>query len=483
MAARTCISDIPAANDGQNTTIAAIATPLGRSGIGIIRLSGPTSLSILSVLFRPSRGNITDNEPWRLIHGTVHNLAGHLLDDILAVYMPGPRTYTGEDVVELHCHGGPAILANVLATVLATGAVTAGPGDFTRRAFLNGRLDLSQAEAVAECIEAQDAAGARLAQNRLAGGLKHLIQHLDIELRSLRERVCLAVDFPDEEVECLEPAVFAADIATIRATITKLTHAHERTRCWREGARVTLTGRVNVGKSSLLNVLLGRNRAIVAPTPGTTRDYIEESILLDGLSVRLTDTAGLRIPGDEPADTAEAEGLRRSMEQIKDADCCLLILDLALGEAALGPTETLLFNQIPPERILAVGNKLDLFAARAAASTVATALKQRSINYVFIAATTGQGIDDLTAMLRSHLTGENPEPEPNTVTPNIRQANILARADAELANLTRDLSAGIPPDLLAVRLENVAADLAEITGETHSNAILDSIFAHFCVGK
>jgi tRNA modification GTPase len=287
---------------------------------------------------------------------------GEVLDEALAVYMPGPASATGEDVGELHCHAGPGICAALLEAAVTAGAVPAGPGDFTRRAFLNGRRDLTQAEAVAELCDARTGTGARLAAAKLDGALGRETARLRGALDDLRLQCVLDADFPEEEAEHLGEAAFSQRVDDCASTLRRLLSAYERARFWREGASAVLTGRVNAGKSSLLNALLGRERAIVSDTPGTTRDYLEESLNLGGLEVRLTDTAGLRAGGG----TVETEGMRRACALAEQADLVIFVKDvrdLMNDEGALYPEERdflrLHGNRCRSGRLIAVLNKID----------------------------------------------------------------------------------------------------------------------------
>lgn len=324
-------SDFPT---GTADTIAAVATAPGAGAIGVVRLSGPRSRAVLEAVFRPSSSRFTGFVPRTLHHGRIVDSHGADLDDALAVFFPGPHSFTGEDSAEIQGHGGAAVLQAVLEAVLTHGARQAERGEFTRRAFLNGRLDLSQAEAVAELVAAPGVEGVRLASAKLHGLLGRRVSELRERLEYLRRRVCLAVDFPDEEAECLPPAEFLAVTGEVIDGVRALLAGYRRARCWREGALVVLVGRVNAGKSSLMNALLGRPRAIVTERPGTTRDYLEEETALDGLPVRLVDTAGLRADSDDPI---EREGMRRGRELADAAQAVLLVLDGALAASAPSP--------------------------------------------------------------------------------------------------------------------------------------------------
>ncbi|WP_461208948.1 tRNA uridine-5-carboxymethylaminomethyl(34) synthesis GTPase MnmE [Desulfocurvus sp. DL9XJH121] len=459
-------------------TIAAVATPPGSGGVGIVRVSGPGALGVADLLFTSARPDFTRLRPYRLHHGHVHGVDGGVLDEVLAAYMPGPGSYTGEDVLEFNCHGGPAVLREVLAAVLAAGARPAAPGEFTYRAFRNGRLDLTQAEAVAEAIAAPTRAGLTLAQAKLAGGLGVLVDALRAQLGDLRAQLCVAVDFPEDEVECLAPEELAAGAAEVRAALAGLLAGYRRGRCWREGAVAVLAGRVNAGKSSLMNALLGRERAIVTDVPGTTRDYIEEAVDLDGLPVRLVDTAGLR----ETDDAVERAGLERSRLLTDQADLVLLVLDHTRRTA---PEDVALAQRLGPGKVLAVASKMDLASGPLDGAYVQGVRWFRDAGFetVEVSARTGQGLPRLCRRMRERIVGGGAEPDPGEIVPNLRQSQALEGATAELAALEEDLGAGVPYDLLGVRLETACALLSEITGDIAPADVLDAVFGRFCIGK
>ncbi|WP_027368117.1 tRNA uridine-5-carboxymethylaminomethyl(34) synthesis GTPase MnmE [Desulfocurvibacter africanus] len=509
-------------------TIAAIATPPGQGGVGIVRLSGSDARRIGLALFRATSPAFRDFTPRMLHHGAILDAQGSPIDEALAVLMPGPRSYTGEDVLELHCHGSSAVLREVLDATLALGARLAERGEFTRRAFLNGRLDLSQAEAVAELIAAPDRAAAHLARTRLAGLLGERVRALRTRLEHLRAALCVAVDFPEDEVDCLAPEDFLSGVRAVMAEVRGLLTSHERTRAFREGAVVVLAGPVNAGKSSLLNALLGRERAIVSDTPGTTRDWLEESISLDGLPVRLVDTAGLR----ETADAVELEGVRRSRELLERADLVLLVLD---GGQPADPAALALAHEVGPQRLLLVLNKIDLapelpdepgegialprphppgadapLDPRTPGADRPECVEGRPVlaaedmkmggdrGELFppaaggilplpalpVSARTGAGIEALTATLRRRLAeAAGGEPQAGELAPNVRQAQAMCQALDELEALALDIEAAVPYDLLSVRLETACMRLGEITGEIAPQDVLNAVFDTFCIGK
>jgi len=454
-------------------TIAAIATPPGDGGVGIIRISGKDARAFAATVFRPGSHTFVDFIPYHLHYGHILDGHGHEIDDVLTAFMPGPNSYTGEDVVEINCHGGRAILAAVLHEILHQGARLAERGEFTYRAFMNGRMDLTQAEAVAEMIHAPTKAAMHLAQVKLSGVLGKKIRELRTRLEFLRAQLVVAVDFPDDEVECLSPEELQQTSAEVRNEITLLLSAVDRTKAWREGALVVLVGRVNAGKSSMMNALLGRNRAIVTDQPGTTRDYLEETINLNGLNIRLTDTAGLR----KTDDAIEAAGLKIGRELMDKADLVLFMIDgtIPLPADALETAESL-----DPEKTLVVLNKADLPLFN---SGNAVPLLASNIESVTVSAKQGTDIDRLCERIRERILQGAGQPDPDELAPNARQAALLRHALEELEGLEQDTALGIPYDLLSVRLESACDLLSGMTGEITSNEVLNAIFDSFCIGK
>lgn len=464
------------------STIAAIATAPGAGGIGIVRLSGPRAKEILARLFLPLSAGFVNFRPWQLHHGRVLDSHGEALDDVLAVFMPGPRTFTGEDVAEIHCHGGTYIVQAVLESALRLGARQAQRGEFSRRAFCNGRMDLSQAEAVAELVAAPSREAVRFSLSRLDGLLGRRVRALRTELDELRAQMCLAVDFPEEEVESLPPEVFAQRVHQVNQSVADLLRAQRRAQVMQQGAQVVLAGAVNAGKSSLLNALLGRQRALVTAVPGTTRDFIEESCDLDGLPIRLVDTAGLR----ETDESVEHLGIALSREKLARADAILLVVDGgALGQAGAAaddcpePAAAEVLATAGDIPVLLVWNKADLcdptvFPPRWAGTRPALRLCARS----------GAGLDQLAAQLRACiLAGTAETPPEDGLAPNARQALALERARDELEALRADILSGTPYDCCAVRLAAATAFLDEVTGSNSTEEVLNSIFEQFCIGK
>ncbi|WP_456325588.1 tRNA uridine-5-carboxymethylaminomethyl(34) synthesis GTPase MnmE [Desulfonauticus submarinus] len=456
--------------DSNKDTIAAICTPLGKGGVGIVRISGENSLSISLKFFKSSKKNFAGIKPYRLHHGYFISPQGKILDEVLLAYMPKPGSYTGEDVVEINCHGGPAILQLILEELLASGARLAKPGEFTYRAFLNGKMDLTQAEAVIELINAPTKEAIPLAQQKLQGLLQQKIQTLKKNLETLRQEFCVAVDFPDEDLECLPPEKIQTKVQKTIEEINALLAAYEQKHLYQDGALVVIAGRVNAGKSSLLNALIGKERAIVTPIPGTTRDYLEEYINIQGIPVRLVDTAGLR----ETKDEVENIGLQKGLELILQSDLCLLLVDIRENFSTY---EQNILEKIPHHKIFVVLNKIDL------SSTMPkwTENINPKIPIFKISAQTGKGLKELSKAIGKQLLGTQKESS-STLVPNLRQKKCLEKAVSELNLLLQHLFE-MPYDLLSVHLDLACQHLKEITGEITSEEVLNQIFENFCIGK
>ena len=456
------------------------ATAAGEAAVAVVRLSGPDTRHILGRLFRPKFGakSAAGNhlQPWRLYLGELINpepdpARGQAIDECLAVFMPAPRSYTGEDVGELHLHGGRAISERALELACELGARLAEPGEFTRRAYLAGRLDLAQAEAVCELVRSRTAAAARLAAAQLQGGLSRRIEALRQALADMVASAEAAIDFPEEEVELVAPQEEAAAIrrGPLRL-VEELLAAGRAAEMVREGAQVTICGRPNVGKSTLLNALLGRERALTSPQPGTTRDFIEEALEVRGVPVRLIDTAGLR----EQAQGVEAAGVALAEAKLASCDLALAVLDASLP---LAPEDAALARRVRAHPHLAVLNKADLPAQ--VSPEEARRLFPEAAALLSISALRGDGVDDLRARLASLLA---PEALPE-VAPGARHQDALRRARGSLERALEALEGGTGVEIYAAELRGALSALGEVCGQTATEEILERIFSRFCIGK
>ena len=453
-------------------TIVAVVTPPGRGGVGLVRVSGPQARAVGERLFASSKPGFAGLRPYRLHHGALLDALGRPVDDGLLAYMPGPNSYTGEDVVELNCHGSPAVLRALVRAALELGARLALPGEFTKRAFLAGRMDLSQAEAVAELVAADTLAGAGFALAKLTGALARRVASLRETLVALRAALCLAVDFPEDEVECLDVPGFVRETRKVLEGLDELVAAGERARPFREGESVVLTGPVNAGKSSLLNALIGRERAIVCELPGTTRDFLEEQLDLEGLPVLLVDTAGIR---DAP-DRVEREGLARGLARMEQSRLTLFVVD---GSERFDPARCAAIR-FDPARVLAVVNKSDLPPAVPEPGEV---LARAGLEVARVSAKDGRGLSDLCGRIRERLLSHAPDAPESAPAPNERELALIKQTREELAGLALDLQAGVPPDLVSARLDMACSHLDSITGAIAPDEVLNAIFDKFCIGK
>ncbi len=450
-------------------TIAAIATPVGEGGVGIVRLSGPDALSILRQIFRPRRHG-DDYRPQLMRYGQVIDESGQPVDEGLAVYFRAPRSYTREDVVEIHCHGGALPLRRTLELALNAGARLAEPGEFTMRAFLNGRIDLAQAEATLDLIQARTATGLQLALDQLGGRLSREVRAARDELIGALAYLTALVDFPEDDVP--EQEVLAPLRAAL-ATVEALYQSADQGILYRYGARAVLVGRPNAGKSSLMNALLRIDRAIVTPIAGTTRDTLEETANLGGVPVVLIDTAGIT----ETDDPIERIGVERSRRALAGADLALLVLDRSAPLTDADLTIARLTHGRPTILVL---NKADLPPALDPTPVRATHPSLRA--EATVSAATGAGLDDLGAMVARALLGDTPLTGETLVT-NPRHRDALSRGVEHLRSAAQALEAGVPVDLVAVDLTAAVQALGEITGETVGEDLLATIFSRFCIGK
>lgn len=442
-------------------TIVALATPAGRGALGVVRISGPRALELARVLttgraaFEPRRATLTR------IRGASDSGA---VDRVVATYFPAPHSYTGQDVVEVSAHGSPPLLRTIVGAAVTAGARLARPGEFTLRAFLAGRLDLVQAEAVADLITAATPLQARAAFDQLEGTLTGRIAMLDAELFDLIAKLEASLDFPDEGYHFIEAGETRQRVAAVVSGITLLLADARRGRLVREGATIVLAGRPNVGKSSLFNALAGADRAIVTSAPGTTRDLITEPIDVDGIAVTLVDTAGAR----DALDVVEREGVARGRQARGVADLIIAIVD---GSEPLTADDVTLLEETRSQRRLIVANKSDLPAA----SDVEGAVP--------VSAATGDGLDQLRCAMVRELTGGQNLRESPALT-NMRHISLLEDARDALVRVVRGLEAGgIPEEFLLSDLQAARARFDEVVGVRTSTDVLNHIFEKFCIGK
>lgn len=450
-----------------------MATPVGSGGIGIIRVSGSKAEAIGRLVFRPRK----DPCPFvshHLYHGDIVVLeTGALLDEVLITLMRAPHSFTGEDVLEIHCHGGPMILQAVLEEALKAGARLAEPGEFTRRAFLNHRLDLSQAEAVADLTAARNSRTLSMALSHLKGRLSEKVEALRASLLDLLSLLEADIDFPDEELEVLPTDSIALSMESAASEIGALLATYDQGRMFREGLKVVITGRPNVGKSSLMNVLLGAERVIVTPIPGTTRDFIEEAIRINGLAVRLTDTAGIREGGDR----IEREGVERVWERLAGADVILFLLD---GSEDLTGEDRDILARVRGRKVLVAVNKSDL--PRRLRETVLEGVLGDT-RPLWISAKKGEGIDRLKEEILLCALGKDVPAEAETMIGNLRHKVAFETAAAFLLKARENLRQGSPAELAAQDLREALQHLGEIVGASTCEEVLDRIFSRFCLGK
>ncbi|HXG23327.1 MAG TPA: tRNA uridine-5-carboxymethylaminomethyl(34) synthesis GTPase MnmE [Chthonomonadales bacterium] len=458
-------------------TIAAIATPPGEGGIGIVRISGPVAFSIADRLFA-TRAGAPSSLPSHTIHyGLIRDPeTGEHIDDALLLPFRKPRSYTGEDVVEFSCHGGPVTLGRVLTLALRAGARLAEPGEFTQRAFLNGRMDLAQAEAVCDQIRARTEAAQRLAMRQREGALSREVARIREDLVGALAAVEVTIDF-SEEVGDLDYAAMAERLAKIRAGVDRLIATAERGRIYREGVRLCIVGRPNVGKSSLLNALLRENRAIVTPIAGTTRDVIEETAHVRGIPLIAIDTAGLR----ETQDLVERIGVERARAAIETASFLLFVLDASTGWTE---EDASIAAQITGRRVAWVLNKVDLISLPEIQQIEAiTAPYRKGSPLVPISAMEGTGLEQLEETIACLLLGGEGIDVEEVIVSNVRHLHALEEARNSLLEAERTTAETLPPDFISIDLRAALDSLGRITGETATEEIIHRIFHDFCIGK
>lgn len=447
-------------------TIAAIATAYGEGGIGIIRISGEDSRDILRKIFT---GKI---ESRRLSYGKIVDENEHI-DEVLAVYMKGPKTYTGEDVVEINCHGSMVALRKTLALVLSKGARMAEPGEFTKRAFLNGRLDLSQAEAVIDVIKAKSDRSFDVAISQLEGSLSKRIEKIRQALLDLLVEVTVNIDYPDEDIEIMTYDKARDCLCNIRNMIGELLATSGSGRMIREGIRIAIVGKPNVGKSSLMNCLLRESRAIVTEIPGTTRDTIEEAVSIRNLPVYLIDTAGIR----DTDDTVEKIGIEKTKEAFNNADYIILVVD---GSRPLTSEDEEIISYVRGRRALVLLNKRDL-GAEVTVDVISEKLPDCDI--IETALSKGEGLTEIEDNIESLVYGGQISQGESLMVNNVRHIDLLKQADSAAGDALSLLEIMEPLDIVEIDIRNAYDFLGEIVGDTVSDEIINEVFARFCLGK
>ncbi|WP_067140548.1 tRNA uridine-5-carboxymethylaminomethyl(34) synthesis GTPase MnmE [Oceanivirga salmonicida] len=450
-------------------TVAAIATPKGEGGIGIIRISGDKSFEILDKIFKLYKGTKIGN--YKLRYGYVHD-NGKVLDEVMAVRMKGPKSYTAEDVVEINCHGGYLITQRVLELILKNGAVLAPKGEFTKRAFMNGRIDLSQAEAVIDLIDGKSEKALDISIKNLRGDLKEMINDFKKTLLDITAHVNVVLDYPEEGIDDPVPTNLLEDLRQVQNKATKLIESYNKGKLIKNGIKTAIVGKPNVGKSTLLNSILREERAIVTNVAGTTRDSIEETINIKGIPLILVDTAGIR----KTDDIVESIGVKKTKEIISKADLVLMILDSS-SNFTKEDKEIVEYIKNEDKKVIYILNKIDL---------------ERKIeldyikneNIIEISAMKNIGIDDMENVLYNYITeNEVNDTGEKQILTNIRHKTALEKTKLAIENIFNTIEIGLPLDLISVDLKEALDALSEITGEITSEDILDHIFSSFCVGK
>lgn len=454
-------------------TIAAIATPFGEGGIGIIRMSGEESLKIIKDIFVPASGKPLTNR--MLTYGHVYDDEKNVIDEVMAVFMKAPKTYTREDVVEINCHGGVVPVQKILSLILSKGARLAEPGEFTKRAFLNGRLDLTQAEAVIDLISAKAEKTFDVAMKQLEGAVSGKIRECREALTDVLVNLTVNIDYPDEDIEEITYKELAHDLETVLSEIKLLLAGFDTGRILKEGLRVAIIGKPNVGKSSLMNALLKESRAIVTDIPGTTRDTIEENLSIRGIPVVLTDTAGIR----ETEDYVEAMGIERSKESFNRADLIIMVMD---GSGEIENTDLEIIEKLDPVKSVILLNKNDL-ATGIAVDDVKRITPNGETEVISVSVKKTDDILRIEEILLERICLGKVTQQNSAVITNVRQKNLLDTAALSLSDAIEATYALEPLEVLEIDVKEAYLALGEILGEETAENILEEVFSRFCLGK
>jgi len=456
----------------QEDTIAAVITTQGIGAMGAIRISGSQAFAVAEKVFRSKRGlKIEEMGNYSLAYGHVYN-GDKLLDQALLLKMKGPNSFTGEDVVELQCHGGPVVLSRLLQLLIQSGARLALPGEFTQRAFLNGKIDLAQAEAVMDLVNSTNEKAAEAAAGQMQGSLSLKIKEMKDKIIGWIAGIEAEIDFPDEIDDAFDRETVQKEIRKMLADVKELLATATFSRIYREGLRLVFYGRPNVGKSSLLNALLKEKRAIVTAEAGTTRDVLEERFLLQGIPVILMDTAGIR----NSENLAEQEGIERARNAARKADFVLFVIDLSEG---LTEEDYNLLNDLDRSKTLVICNKADL--VNVDDLVIPDAIKDW--DYCVISAFEEKGVQELMNRIKERFLAGQLIMDNLEVLINERQEKALLLVERGLESILEGLLSGQPADLISIDLQNCWTVLGEITGETVKDALISEIFSRFCLGK
>ncbi|WP_449241620.1 tRNA uridine-5-carboxymethylaminomethyl(34) synthesis GTPase MnmE [Desulfoscipio gibsoniae] len=458
-------------------TIAAIATPIGEGGIGIVRISGPRALEITQKVFRASKNKNWYRQNFKLVYGYIYDPGNSvIIDEVLVGLMRAPHSYTKEDVIEINCHGGALPLRNILELILKMGSRLAEPGEFTKRAFLNGRLDLIQAESIIDIIRANTDDAMRLAVGQLSGGLSQKINNIQQQLLEITALIEANIDFPEEDgVDEYDLKNIKQRVEQIENQIKKLLESAETGKVYREGVRTVIIGKPNVGKSSLLNVLIKENRAIVTDIPGTTRDLIEEIINIGGVPLKVIDTAGIR----ETEDVIEKIGVQKTVESINAADFVIMVFDAQDG---ISNTDNKIIEMIKNKRGIKVLNKIDIQDDNVAINKHLNGILPHW-PLIEISALMKKGIEKLEKEIVLLITDGKAIPRDGVMVSNVRHKNQLVKAIHHLQDIQKAISRGVSIDLIAIDIRGAWEAVSEITGTAITENIIDKIFAEFCIGK
>jgi len=451
-------------------TIAAISTPIGEGGIGIVRISGADALKIADKIFVSSRGKPSGFKTYTIHYGKIVESL-KVVDEVILTVMRAPKTYTKEDVVEINCHGGIVALRDVLDLVLKSGARLAHPGEFTKRAFLNGRIDLAQAEAVIDVIRAKTDSALRLGLSQLKGGLSGAINKYREEILNILAQLEASIDFPEEEKDKVDLTRLSGEIKETGANLKGLIDNSRCARILREGTHLVICGKPNVGKSSLLNTLLKEERAIVTPLAGTTRDTIEEVIDIKGIPVRIVDTAGIL----EPKDLVEKKALMRSRKEIDLADLVIIVFD---GSKRLSQEDRLLIKKLRRKTVIAVINKNDL-KQKIEREKIASEFK----NVIDISAKKSRNIILLEKIIADLIYGGLVLNTESVMVSNLRHIQLIRKAQKNIAQAGESLDNKLPLEFIAQDIREALGFLDEVLGKRFSSDLLDKIFSEFCIGK